>query len=63
MTLKNGKVHKIEAGIPGVPRIRHLEVHAACDRWLASRGLVAAPSFRKSAWLYGGAVTPERRAA
>jgi hypothetical protein len=62
MTLKNRKVHRIEAGVPGVPHIRHLEVHAACDRFLASRGLLQAPAFRKSAWLYG-AVTAERRAA
>jgi hypothetical protein len=62
MTLKNRKVHRIEAGVPGVPHIRHLEVHAACDRFLASRGLMRAPAFRKSAWLYG-AVTTERRAA
>jgi hypothetical protein len=62
MTLKNRKILKLEAGVPGVPHIRHLEVHAACDRFLASRGLLQAPSFRKSAWLYG-AVTAERRAA
>lgn len=62
MTLKNGKIHRINPGVPGVPHIRHLEVHAACDRFLASRGLTQAPAFRKSAWLYG-AVTAERRAA
>ena len=62
MTLKNRKILKIESGVSGVPHIRHLEVHAACDRWLASRGLTQAPAFRKSAWLYG-AVTAERRAA
>jgi hypothetical protein len=46
-----------------VPHIRHLEVHAACDRFLASRGLATANPFRrKAAWLYG-AVTAERRAA
>lgn len=61
MTLKNGKIHRIDPGVPGVPHIRHLEVHAACDRFLASRGLLQAPAFRKSAWLYG-AVTAERRA-
>ena len=62
MTLKNRKLLKLESGVPGVPHIRHLEVHAACDRWLASRGLTQAPAFRKSAWLYG-AVTAERRTA
>jgi len=62
MMTKNGKVKTIEDGTPGCPYIRHLEVHAACDRFLISRGLMQAPSFRKSAWLYG-AVTAERRAA
>jgi len=63
MMTKNGKTQKIEDGVPGCPYIRHLEIHAACDRFLASRGIIApAPAFRKSAWLYG-AVTPERRAA
>jgi hypothetical protein len=62
MTLKNRKVHRIEAGVPGVPHIRHLEVHAACDRFLASRGLSTPGAFRKSAWLYGG-VTTERKSS
>jgi hypothetical protein len=63
MTLKNRKLHKLEAGVPGVPHIRHLEMHAACDRFLASRGLATGSPFRrKSAWLYG-AVTAERRSA
>ena len=53
MTLKNGKVHKLEAGAPGIPRIHHLEMHRACDRFLASRGIIAEPpDFRRSAWLY-----------
>jgi len=62
MMTKNGKTHKVEAGVPGVPHIRHLEGHAACVRFLASRALLQAPSFRNCAWLYG-AVTAERRAA
>jgi hypothetical protein len=62
MTLKNRKVHRIEAAVPGVPRIMHLEVHAACDRFLASRGLSTQGAFRKSAWLYGG-VTTERKSS
>ena len=63
MMTKNGKHHKVEAGVPGVPHIRHLEVHAACDRFLASRGLTdTSPTFRKSAWLYG-AVTTERKSS
>lgn len=53
MMTKNGKTHQIEAGAPGNPYIRHLEIHAACDRFLASRGLIAeSPDFRRSAWLY-----------
>jgi hypothetical protein len=62
MMTKNGKTQKIEDGVPSCPYIRHLEIHAACDRFLASRGIITDPNFRKSAWLYG-AVTPERRAA
>jgi hypothetical protein len=62
MMTKNGKTQKIEDGVPGYPHIRHLEIHAACDRFLASRGIITDPNFRKSAWLYG-AVTAERRAA
>jgi len=62
MMTKNGKTQKIEGGVPGCPYIRHLEIHAACDRFLVSRGIITDPNFRKSAWLYG-AVTPERRAA
>lgn len=62
MTKLNGKVHKIEAGVPGCPHINHLEIHRACDRFLASRGHATQSAFRKSAWLYG-AVTAERRAA
>lgn len=53
MILRNGKVHRLEEGVPGVPRIRHLEFHQACDRFLLGRGLITAPSFRKSAWLFG----------
>jgi hypothetical protein len=63
MMTKNGKTHKVEDGVPGVPHIRHLEVHAACDRFLASRGLTdLSPTFRKSAWLYGP-VTTERKSS
>ena len=53
MTLRNGKIHKIEDGVPGIVRINHLLMHKACDAFLASRGLVTAPSFQKSGWLYG----------
>jgi hypothetical protein len=53
MMTKNGKTEVIEDGTPGCPYIRHLEVHAACDRFLAARGIITEPTFRKSAWLYG----------
>jgi hypothetical protein len=63
MMTKNRKTHKVEGGVPGVPYIRHLEIHAACDRFLASRGIIdAGPAFRKSAWLYGP-VTTERKSS
>ena len=62
MTLKNGKTHKIEDAVPGIPRIHHLEMHRACDRFLASRGLVTQSAFRHSAWLYGR-VTTERKSS
>ena len=45
MMTKNGKTEVIEEGTPGCPYIRHLEVHAACDRWLASRGLPTGSPF------------------
>ena len=53
MTLRNGKVHRLEEGVPGCPRIRHAEFHQACDRWLNSRGLVTAPNFRSSDFIFG----------
>jgi hypothetical protein len=53
MKRKNGKVLEVERGTPGIPRMFHLDVHRACDRFLAKRGLVTGASFRKSAWLYG----------
>ena len=62
MILRNGKVHKVERGVPGVPHIRHLEMQRACDRFLVSRGIMTQGAFRRSAWLYGQ-VTTERRAA
>jgi len=53
MILRNGKVYRIEDGVPGNPRIRHAEFHQACDRWLGARGLITAPSFRNSGFLFG----------
>jgi hypothetical protein len=59
MTLRNGKVYRLEDGIPGTPRIYHLAIHRACDRFLASRGLITDPTSRRHAWLFGA----KRRAA
>jgi len=62
MTYHNGKLHKIEGSVPGVPRINHLLMQRACDAFLASRGLVTAPSFRRSEWLYGRPAMKRRSA-
>ena len=40
MTYKNGKIHRYEPAVPGVPKMYHLDVQRACDRWLAARGIV-----------------------
>jgi uncharacterized protein YbjT (DUF2867 family) len=61
MTLHNGKVHRLEAGVPGCPQISHLSMQVACERFLARRGLGSA-SFRKNSWLFGHK-TAKRRAA
>lgn len=54
MTMRNGKVYRIEDGIPCNPPMYHLAIHRACDRFLASRGITAAdPTSRKHAWLFG----------
>jgi|688.fasta_scaffold746802_2 hypothetical protein len=45
MMLMNGKTQTIEPGVPGCPDIGHLAIHAACDRWLASRGLPTGSPF------------------
>jgi hypothetical protein len=64
MKLKNGLVTEIEDGVPGLPRMNHLTIQRACDRFLMRRGLITAPSFRRSAWLYGRTVaTSPRRVA
>lgn len=53
MTTRNGKVHRMEEGLPGVPRIYHAQFQRACDRWLGARGLVTAPNFRNSDFIFG----------
>jgi hypothetical protein len=52
MHAKNGRPIKLEEGVPGFPRIGHLAIHKACDRFLAKRGL-ANPGFRRSEFLFG----------
>lgn len=61
MHAKNGRPIRIESGLPGYPRgMNHLLIHAACDRFLASRGITAAdPTSRRHGWLFGH----KRRAA
>jgi hypothetical protein len=63
MKLKNGKVMEIEGGVAGLPRINHLAIHKACDRFLAKRGLIAGASFRRSEWLFGRMAINRRAAA
>jgi hypothetical protein len=53
MILLNGKTHRIEDGVPGVPRMYHLDIHRACDRFLASRGLTQSSGSRRNSWLFG----------
>jgi len=62
MKLKNGLVTEIEDGVPGLPRMNHLTIQRACDRFHAKRGLVTGASFRRSAWLFGRPAA-NRRAA
>jgi hypothetical protein len=62
MKFKNGLVTEFEAGVPGVPRINHLLMQKACNRFLAKRGLYN-PGFRRSEWLFGRmAIGQQRRA-
>jgi hypothetical protein len=59
MQLKNGKVLKLEDGVggePKYPKMYHLSIHAACDRWLAKRGMAKQSAARRIAWLYGGKI-------
>ena len=64
MKFKNGLVTEVERGVPGLPRINHLLMQKACDRFLAKRGLVTGASFRRSEWLFGRmAIGQQRRAA
>ena len=60
MKLKNGLVTEIEDGVPGLPRMNHLTIQRACDRFLAKRGLVTGASFRRSGWLFGRAAANRR---
>jgi hypothetical protein len=61
MMLMNGKTQTIEPGAPGCPDIGHLAIHAACDRWLASRGLPTGSPFLeqpRAAPVEAGEATP-----
>lgn len=53
MTLHNGKVHKLEPGVPGLPRMNHLDIQAACNRFLQSRGVMTDHNFRSSDFIFG----------
>jgi hypothetical protein len=63
MKFKNGCVTEVERGVPGLPQINHLLMQKACDRFLAKRGLITAPSFRRSEWLFGRMAMKRRAAA
>ena len=53
MTYRNGKIHRIEEGLPETPRMYHLSIHRACDRFLASRGVATGYNFRNSDFIFG----------
>jgi hypothetical protein len=53
MHAKNGRPIRLEEGVPGYPRMHHLAMHRACDRFLESRGLTTVSSSRRNTWLFG----------
>lgn len=53
MHAKNGRPIKLEEGVPGWPRVGHLAIHRACDRFLRSRGLMQHSDSRKHGFLFG----------
>jgi hypothetical protein len=53
MHAKNGRPIRLEEGVPGYPRMHHLAIHRACDRFLESRGLTTVSSSRRNTWLFG----------
>lgn len=64
MTYQNGKTLGLEYE-PAGPLCGQLDFRAfnrACDRFLVKRGLITAPSFRRSEWLFGRPAM-KRRAA
>lgn len=63
MKSKNGRPLEIEDAVPGYPRIGHLAIHRACERFFAKRGMRTAPSFRRSEFLFGRMAINQRRAA
>lgn len=62
MILRNNKVHRWEAGVPGCPMIDHLSMQRACERFFEKRRMATA-SFRKSVWLFGAKGAKRRAAA
>ena len=63
MKFKNGCVTEVERGVPGLPRINHLLMQKACDRFLEKRGMMTGASFRRSEWLFGRMATGKQRRA
>ena len=53
MHAKNGRPIRLEESVPGYPRMYHLAIHRACDRFLESRGLATVSSSRRNTWLFG----------
>jgi len=53
MHAKNGRPIRLEEGVPGYPRMHHLAIHRACDRFLESRGLATVSASRRNTWLFG----------
>jgi len=57
MTLHNGKTLALEyeptGPLFGRLMLEARSINAACDRFLAKRGLMTQPSFRRSEWLFG----------
>lgn len=53
MKTKNGQPIQVEEGTAGVPRIYHLEMHRACDKFFARRGIASIAAARRNSFLFG----------